>query len=407
MPRLYFDSTRYADLPLHHGRIPRWMAERMTVLSEAIVVATILEYGNSAITQRLSDPFWFQALGAAMGMDWHSSGITTSVMSALKKAVNRRFNEFGIYICGGKGKHSRKTPNELLALAECTGLNGNELVRASKLSAKVDNTALQDGFHIYLHSFIVTNRGEWTVIQQGMNDTNGMARRYHWHSIKVKSFVESPHTFIYGKNQGEILNLTDTAAQPTKAGILDIVKEDPPRMLQEIRGIVTPLYNDVCAKDINLKLLESTIALAHEKEVRDFESLLLLDGLGPRTLQSLALVSKIIYGTPSRFTDPARLSFADGGKERHPFPGNTKGYDETIHHLKVLVEKAKIRDNEKHEAIKNLTIIAQSLEKGFEPARDALDKIIERKRSDAYTYSGLTVFGKSPVPKRADQLKLF
>jgi len=407
MPRLYFDSTRYADLPLHHGRVPPWLAERLAALGEAIVEATILEYGNSAITQRLSDPFWFQTLGTVMGMDWHSSGLTTSVMGALKKAVNRRFNEFGIYICGGKGKHSRKTPDELLALAEHTGLNGTELVRSSKLSAKVDNTALQDGFQIYLHSFIVTNRGEWTVIQQGMNDTNGMARRYHWHSVKVKSFVESPHTFIYGKNQGEILNLTDSAAQPTKAGILDIVKEDPVRMLQEIRKIVMPSYNDVCAKDINVKLLESTIGLAHEKEVRDFESLLLLDGLGPRTLQSLALVSEIIYGTPSRFTDPARLSFADGGPDGYHFPGNIKVYDETIHDLKVLVEKAKIRDNEKHAAIKNLTMIAQNLEKGFEAAPDAFDKIIERERTKAYNSSDRTVFRKSKVPKRPDQLQLF
>jgi uncharacterized protein len=407
MPKLYFNPTRYADLPLHYGRVPPWLAERMAKLGGAIVDTIVLEYGKSAVLQRLSDPFWFQALGAVMGMDWHSSGITTSVMGALKKAINPRFNELGIYICGGKGKQSRKTPDELLALADRAGLNGNDLVRSSKLSAKVDNTAIQDGFQIYLHTFVVTDTGEWTVVQQGMNDSNGMARRYHWHSEKVKSFVENPHTFIYGINQGEILNLTDPDAHPTKAGILDITKERPTLMLPEIRKIVMPSHHDVRAEDVNLKRLGSILALAHEKEIRDFESLLLLDGLGPRTLQSLTLVSEVIHGTPSRFTDPARFSFAHGGKDGHPFPVPTKVYDETIHHLKVSVEKSKIGDTEKHEAIKNLTLIAQNLEKGFEPAPQSFDKVIDRERTDAYNYGGRTVFGKSQPPKGPQQLKLF
>jgi hypothetical protein len=407
MPKLYFNSTRYADLPLHYGHVPPWLAERMAKLGGAIVDAIVLEYGKSAVIQRLSDPFWFQALGAVMGMDWHSSGITTSVMGALKKAINPRFNELGIYICGGKGKHSRKTPEELLALADRTGLNGNELVRSSKLSAKVDNTAIQDGFQIYLHTFIVTNTGEWTVVQQGMNDATGMARRYHWHSEKVKSFIETPHTFIYGINQGEILNLTDAAALPTKAGILDITRESPTYILPEIRKIVMPSHHDVRAEDVNLKRLGSILALAHEKEIRDFESLLLLEGLGPRTLQSLTLVSEVIHGTPSRFTDPARFSFAHGGKDGHPFPVPTKVYDETIQQLKVSVEKARIGDTEKHEAIKNLTRIAQNLEKGFEPAPDAFNKVIDRERADAHKYGGRTVFGKSQPPKGPQQLKLF
>jgi hypothetical protein len=366
----------------------------------------VLEYGTTAVLQRLSDPFWFQALGSVMGMDWHSSGITTSVMGALKKVVNPRFNELGIYICGGKGKHSRKTPNELLTLADRTGLNGNELVRSSKLSAKVDNTAIQDGFQLYLHSFIVDNTGQWTVVQQGMNRNNGMARRYHWHSEKVNSFVENPHTFIYGKNQGQILNLTDSGAQVTKAGILEIAKEGP-RMLPEVRKIVMPSHHDVRAEDVNLKRLGSILALAHDRELRDFESLLLLEGLGPRTLQSLTLVSEVIHGTPSRFTDPARFSFAHGGKDGHPFPVPTQVYDETIHHLKVAVEKAKIGDTEKHEAIKNLTLIAQNLEKGFEPAPDAFNKVIEKERAESHKYGGRTVFGRSKPPKGPQQLNLF
>lgn len=407
MPRLNFSNTRYADLPLHYGQVPPWLAQRMAKSGGAIVEAIVLDYGKSAVLQRLSDPLWFQALGAVMGMDWHSSGITTSVMGALKKALNPRFNELGIYICGGKGKHSRKTPDELLALADRTGLNGNELVRSSRLSAKVDNTAIQDGFQIYLHSFVVMNTGEWTVVQQGMNESNGMARRYHWHSEKVKSFVETPHTFIYGINQGEILNLTDTEAKPTKTGILDIAKENPGYLLPEIRKIVMPRHHDVRADDVNLKRLGSVLALAHEKEVRDFESLLLLDGLGPRTLQSLTLVSEVIHGTPSRFTDPARFSFAHGGKDGHPFPVPTKVYDETIQQLKISVEKAKIGDSEKLDAIKNLTLISQQLEKGFEPDRQSFDKVIARERNDSYKYGGRTVFGKSKPPKGPQQLKLF
>ncbi|HEX6226640.1 MAG TPA: DUF763 domain-containing protein [Chryseolinea sp.] len=407
MPKLYFSNTRYADLPLHYGHVPQWLAQRMAKLGGAIVESIVLEYGKSALLQRLSDPFWFQALGAVMGMDWHSSGITTSVMGALKKAVNPQFNDLGIYICGGKGRHSRKTPEELMAVAERTALNGDDLVRSSKLSAKVDNTAIQDGYQIYLHTFVVTNTGEWTVVQQGMNTSNGMARRYHWHSPKVKSFVEHPHTFIYGVNQGQILNLTDAGAQPAKAAMLAIAREDPARMLPEIRKITMPSHHDVRAEDVDLKRLGSVLTLAHEAEIRDFESLLLLDGLGPRTLQSLTLVSEVIHGTPSRFTDPARFSFAHGGKDGHPFPVPTKVYDETIRHLKVSVEKAKIGDTEKHEAIKNLTLIAQNLEKGFEPVHHAFDTVIARERNDAHKYGGRTVFGKSQPPKDSQQLSLF
>lgn len=401
-------STRYADMPLHYGHVPIWLAQRMSLLGGAVIESIILEYGKSAVLSRLSDPFWFQAFGSVLGMDWHSSGVTTSVMGALKRAVNPRFNEFGIYICGGKGKHSRQTPDELIALADKTGLNGKELVRSSRLSAKVDNTAIQDGFQIYLHSFVVTNTGEWAVVQQGMNDATGMARRYHWHSEKVNSFVENPHTFIYGQNQGEILNLTDVQANEAKSGILEITKENPDRMFSEIQKMVMPSHHDVRAKDVNLKRLGSVLALAHEKELRDFESLLLLEGVGPRTIQSLALVSEVIHGTPSRFTDPARFSFAHGGKDGHPFPVPTKVYDETINILRTSVEKAKIGDTDKQEAIKSLTLIAQRMEKGFEPDAGSFDKVIAKERAESYKYGGRTVFGKSKPPRPASgQLDLF
>lgn len=407
MPKLYFNSTRHADLPLHYGHVPTWLAKRMTLLGGAVIESIILEYGKSAVLTRLSDPFWFQAFGSVLGMDWHSSGITTSVMGALKRSVNPKFNELGIYICGGKGKHSRQTPAELISLADRTGLNGDELVRSSRLSAKVDNTAVQDGFQVYLHTFVVTDTGEWVVVQQGMNDATGMARRYHWHSEKLSSFVEDPHTFIYGANQGEILNLADKQAASAKAAILDITKEDPARMLPEIRKIVMPSHHDVKAKDVNLKRLGSVLALAHEKELRDFESLLLLEGVGPRTIQSLALVSEVIHGTPSRFTDPARFSFAHGGKDGHPFPVPTKVYDETITILKTSVEKAKIGDTDKQQAIKNLTMIAQQMEKGFEPDPKSFDNVIEKERAESYKYLGRTVFGKSKPPKGPQQLELF
>jgi hypothetical protein len=408
MPKLYFNSnTRYADLPLHYGKVPPWLAQRMTLLGGAIIESIVLEYGKSAVLSRLSDPFWFQAFGCALGMDWHSSGITTSVMGSLKVAVNPKFKELGIYICGGKGKHSRKTPDELLLLADRTGLNGTELVRSSKLSAKVDNTAIQDGFQLYLHSFIVTDEGEWAVVQQGMNDATGMARRYHWHSEKINSFVENPHTFIYGQNQGAILNLVDIEAASAKTGILNIVKERPALIMPEIQKIVMPRHHEVRASNVNLKRLGAVLALAHESDLHNFESLLLLEGVGPRTIQSLALVSEVIHGTPSRFSDPARFSFAHGGKDGHPFPVPTKVYDETIHILRTSVEKAKLGDNDKQQAIKNLTIAAQQMEKGFEPDANAFDKVIAKERAESYKYGGRTVFGKAKPPKDDGQLNLF
>ena len=407
MPKLHFNNVRSADLPLHYGQVPPWLAQRMSLLGGAIVESIVLEYGKGAVLSRLSDPFWFQAFGCVLGMDWQSSGITTSVMGALKRAVNPKFKDLGIYICGGKGRHSRQTPLELMQLADKTGLDGDALVRSSKLTAKVDNTAIQDGFQLYLHTFVVSDTGEWTVVQQGMNDANGMARRYHWHSEKVKSFVETPHTFIYGKNQGEILNMTDVDAARAKTSMLEIVKEKPSVMLPEIQRIVMPSHHDVRAKDVNLKRLGSVLNLAQDRSLLDFESLLLLEGVGPRTIQSLALVSEVIYGAPSRFTDPARFSFAHGGKDGHPFPVPTKVYDETINILKTSVEKAKIGDADKQAAIKSLTVVAQRMEKDFEPDAGAFDKVIAQERAESYKHGGRTVFGKAKPPADKDQLKLF
>jgi hypothetical protein len=405
MPKLYFDQQRYADLPLHYGKVPYWLAERMSRLGGAIIESIALEYGRKEVMSRMSDPLWFQALGCVLGMDWHSSGITTSVMGALKRAINPKFNELGIYICGGKGHHSRQTPAELIALADKTGLNGTELVRSSKLSAKVDNNAIQDGFQIYLHTFVVSRDGDWAVVQQGMNDGSGMARRYHWNSELLKSYVEEPHSFIYGFNQGEILNLTHKNAAPTKSAILEMVKESPEVIISEARKIVMPSHHDVREEDVDLKRLGSILALAHEREVKDFESLLLLEGVGPRAIQSLTLVSEIIHGTPSRFTDPARFSFAHGGKDGHPFPVPTKTYDQSIHVLKTALEKAKLGNTDKKEAIKNLTLAAQAIEKDFVPNANFY-KVIEQEKRDSYKYGGRTVFGKAKPPS-GEQLRLF
>ncbi len=394
-----------ADLPLHGGYVPIWLAERMAKLGLAIVQNILLDYGKDDLLRRLSDPFWFQSMGAVMGMDWHSSGITTSVMGALKRTVNPHSKELGIYICGGKGKHSRQTPDELIRISDKTGLDGNYLVRCSKLSAKVDNTAIQDGFQLYTHNFILSDTGKWTVIQQGMSDASSTARRYHWHSDSLTSFVDDPHTSIYGKNTGLILNMADKQADSSRKGIMQIASEKPEYMLKEINKLVLPSHHDVRSKDVDLKRLGAVLWLAHEKNPADFEDLLLLQGLGPRTLQSLVLVSEVIHGTPSRFKDPARFSFAHGGKDGHPFPVPTKVYDETIATLQNAVYKAKLGQSETTEAIKRLTRIAQDAERDFIPNAN-FDKVIEEERKNSYKYGGRTVTGwvKPPVEK---QLKLF
>ena len=405
-----------ADLPLHGGRVPPWLFKRMSKLGGAVIEYIVQEYGSSEVIRRISNPYWFQSLGAAMGMDWHSSGITTSVMGALKKAVNPISHETGLYITGGRGKYSRQTPDELLRVADKTGLNGNQLVKSSKLSAKIDNTAIQDGFQLYLHNFILTSKGEWAVIQQGMNDSTGMARRYHWHSQKVKSFVEEPHSSICGKNMGQILNLTDKNAKPSREGIISISHENPQKMLKEIQKLTMPAHHNVQPEDFDLKRLGAILALTYEGLYKDFESLLLVRGLGPKTLRSLTLVSEVIHGTPSRFKDPARFSFAHGGKDGHPYPVQTKVYDETITELKNALDRSKIGFSDKKQAFKNLSKISRDLEKGFSPDKRDYDKFISKEREESYLYGGRTAYGKSKLPKKQGinkdnsgprQLKLF
>lgn len=395
-----------ADLTIYGGAIPTWLFDRMTQLCLPVVESIVAEYGQKEFLRRLSDPFWFQSFGAVIGMDWNSSGVTTAVMAALKKSLNPHSKELGLYVCGGKGKQSLKTPNELISVGNRTGLDGDYLSRCSKLSAKVDNTAVQDGYQLYLHSFVVSDKGDWSVIQQGMkSDNSASARRYHWNSGNIKSFVEEPHTAICGENGGEILNLVDKNALPTQEGIMAIAKEDVMKILQEIPYMKLPTYCDVRSGDVDLKRLGSVLWLAQETETNNFEDLLLLKGLGPRTVQSLALVSEVIHGTPSRFSDPARFSFAHGGKNSKPFPVPTHVYDETIATLKSSVEKAKIGETDKHKAIQKLHKLAEKAEKNFTP-NDNFEAVLEKERRDSHKYGGRTLEGFVKPPQKS-QLGLF
>ncbi|MTI19620.1 DUF763 domain-containing protein [Fulvivirga sp. RKSG066] len=395
----------FSDMPLHGGKVPFWLADRMKQLGTAITEAIVAEYGEKAFLDKLSDPLWFQSFGCVLGMDWHSSGITTSVMGALKKGLNPIAHDLGIYICGGRGKHSLQTPDELTKLAERTGQNPDTLVRHSKLTAKIDNTAIQDGYQLYLHNFVITKSGHWAVIQQGMNQTNGMARRYHWNSSTLNSFLKEPHAAVCGQNHGELLNLTAIGAEKTQHGILDI-SHDTALSTTEIRKILMPKRHYVAESDVNMKRLGGVLTLCKEQETKTFEDLLLLQGLGPRTLQSLTLVSEVIHGTPSRFEDPARFSFAHGGKDGHPFPVPLKVYDETISTLRQAVDKSKIGYSDKGKAMKSLHRFAKDYENSFQPGKGSLKKLIAHERQQSYKYGGRTVFGKAKRPGE-QQLSLF
>ena len=392
-----------ADLPLHGGRVPRWLAERMTKLGTAITESIVRDYGASAFLSRLSDPFWFQALGAVMGMDWHSSGITTSVMGALKRGLAPRANELGIYICGGRGRFSRNTPQELRSIAERRGFDGEALVRTSRLTARIDNNAIADGFQIYLHSFVVTARGEWAVVQQGLNDRSGMARRYHWHSAAVRDFVTEPHTAIVGANQGTIMNLVDAQAKPAQTALLNIAHEKPEKTLAEARHLRMPSHHDVRAENIDLTRLGAVLAVAYERELHDFAELLLLEKLGPRTLQSLALIAEVVHGAPSRFNDPARFSFAHGGKDRHPFPVPLKTYDESLNWLRSSLDAAKLDSKDKLAGFRRLERFVRAVESDLRPEAD-FDAAIVHENSISRSLDGRSVFDDPPRPK---QLSLF
>ncbi|MGD9913814.1 MAG: DUF763 domain-containing protein, partial [Rhizobiaceae bacterium] len=374
--------TGSADLPLHGGRVPIWLAERMARLGAVMCEAIVHHYGRDELLARLAHPFWFQSFGAVMGMDWHSSGITTSVIGALKRGLQPLSRELGLHVCGGRGAHSRKTPHELIAIGDRVGFDGQRLARASRLVAKVDSAAVQDGFDLYLHGFIVADDGHWVVVQQGMNDTTSTARRYHWLGQGLASFVDQPHAAIEGENQGEIANLTDRRAEASRSGQLDLLhSEGTARILREFAAIeragappqkpaeqpllphlVMPAHHDVRESDVIMRRLHGNIAAAVERAPEDFSELLLTPGVGARTVQALAMVAEVVHGAPHRFADPGRFSLAHGGKDRHPFPVPLKVYDETIGVLKSAASKARLGREEELGAIRRLDSQAQLME---------------------------------------------
>ena len=395
-----------ADLPLHGGRVPQWLAERMTKLGTAITETIVSDYGTSAFLSRLSDPFWFQALGSVMGMDWHSSGITTSVMGALKRGLAPRAGELGIYICGGRGKFSRNTPAELRLIAERRGFDGEALVRTSRLTARIDNNAIADGFQIYLHSFVVASDGEWAVVQQGLNDRSGMARRYHWHSSSVRDFVAAPHTGIVGENQGTIMNLVDSQAKPAQTALLEIAREHPEKTLIAARHLRMPAHHEVRKSNVDMKRLGAVLAVAYERDLHNFAELLLLENLGPRTLQSLALIAEVVHGAPSRFSDPARFSFAHGGKDRHPFPVPLKTYDESLNFLRTSLDRAKVGDKDRLDGLRRLERFSRAVETQLQPEAD-FDAVIAYENRISPSLDGRSVFDDKRRKPNSRQQRLF
>ena len=377
----------------------------MAALGAVICQAIVQNYGRDELLRRLAHPFWFQSFGAVMGMDWHSSGVTTSVIGALKRGLAPLETELGIHVCGGRGKHSRRTPAELTAIGERVGLDAVALVRASRLVAKVDSAAVQDGFDLYLHGFFVTDDGHWAVVQQGMNGDKRQARRYHWHSEAVISFVDEPHSAIDGPGQGNIINLTDRRAVSSRSAQLDLLANlGPERIVREFRALtaqevrqptlphlIMPAHHDVRSSDVFTRRLHGTLAAAAERGPVDFPELLLSPGIGARTIQSLAMVAEVLHGAPYRFQDPARFSLAHGGKDRHPYPVPIRVYDETIRVLKSAVQKAKLGHGEQLQALKRLDDQARHLEQtAIGPSFDAF-VAGERLRSAAF--DGRSVFG--------------
>ena len=409
-----------ADLPLHYGRVPRWLGERMTKLGAVITQAIVVEHGRDEFLRRLANPFWFQSFGAVMGMDWHSSGITTSVIGALKRGLAPLSGELGLHVCGGRGAHSRKTPDELVAIGGRVGFDGGALARASRLVAKVDNAAVQDGFDLYLHDFIVADDGRWVVIQQGMNGERRQARRYHWLSEGFTSFVDDPHAAIDGRGQGPIVNLADRRAQTSRRKQLDLLKDIGPdgvaRQVADLEGyradaepepaqlplphLVMPTHHDVRAEDIVGRRLRGNLAAAADAAPRDFTELLLVPGVGPRTVRALAQVAEVLHGAPCRFTDPARFSIAHGGKDRHPYPVPLKVYDRTIGVMKSAVMKARLGQSEELAAIRRLDALARNLEAST--AGPSVEAVIAEERARSHAFGGRSVFGDEPRPGMQD-----
>ena len=400
-----------ADLPLHHGRVPAWLGQRMARLGAVIAEAIVLEYGRDEFLRRLAHPFWFQSFGAVMGMDWHSSGITTSVIGALKRGLAPIAGELGLHVCGGRGSHSRQTPSSWRPSASASALMARRWRRPAVSSPRWTAPRVQDGFDLYLHGFIVADDGHWVVVQQGMNGGSRLARRYHWLSEGLKNFVDSPHAAIDGENQGQIVNLTDRRAEPSRTRQLDLLRDlGPDGILREtaaIEGIkeappaqpllphlVMPEHHDVRPKDVMLRRLHGALAAAADAGPKDFADLLLVPGVGARTVRSLALVAEVVHGAPCRFDDPARFSLAHGGKDRHPFPVPSKVYDQTIDVLKSAVAKAKLGNDDRLAALRRLDAQARRVERSV--SGPSLPEFLDEERRRSHDYGGRSVFGWEP-----------
>ena len=379
-------------LPLHFGKMPSWFTERMGLMGNAIVESVVDNYGKSEVLTRMSDPNWFQALGAVMGMQWNSSGVTAAVLGSLKPQINPKANDLGLYILGGKGKYGWSVPGQVRRISDKHNLNGDELAKSSQLTSRVDNNAVQDGYNLYQQYFIVTDEGEWTSITQGMNKNTRRARRYHWHSPTVKSFVETPHTGIVGEKGQPVLNLTDSKADMLRTNMVGLTKEKPSEVLGHYKDIVMPNRHDVREQDVNMTRLGSVLNMAYNSDIENFEDLVMMKGVGPRTLKSLAMVSEVVHGDPSRFEDPARFSFAIGGKDGRPHPIDTKAMDETIDMLQTSVDKSKLGDKDKSRAIKRLHRACVENEKGASPI-SFLEDLIEYEWDHAEKTGGKTFMG--------------
>jgi hypothetical protein len=352
-----------ANLPLHYGHAPRWLFEHMTRLSAEIARWIVIEHGTVELFRRLSDPIWFQAFGAVIGMDWHSSGITTVICGALKQGLQEYQPELGLVVAGGKGRASRQTPAELTAAGEWLGLDPAPFVQTSRLVAKVDNNALQDGYQIYHHVFLLDCAGHWAVVQQGMNETKGYARRYHWFSDDLRSFVSDPHTAIAAEATGEVWNLVAHESATAREITAALAREQPEKVVAELtklRELTLPAHHDIQGADVDPKRLYRILLKTYEHQPEDFVTLLEMEGVGARTLRALSLVGELVHGAPVSIKDPARFAFAHGGKDHHPYPVDRKTYDQSIQILHNAVERAKIGQREQMDALKRLTLWAET-----------------------------------------------
>jgi len=358
-------KTGLAELPLHGGKAPGWLVKRMVKLANCIVAVILEEYGCDVFLKRLSDPYWFQALGCVLGYDWHSSGVTTVLTGVLKSAIDPL--EFGLAVCGGKGRASKRAPSEIISAGEILGLSTSkidELIYASRMSAKVDNSALQDGYQLYHHAFFLTEKGRWIVIQQGMNVDNRTARRYHWFSEHLRDFVVEPHSAIISEDKSRFaLNMTARESESCRKTSVDIARENPrkiARMLGSLKQEKQRILDEWMPKvsedetyrirkilSMPLRINWKAVSRAYEFQPRNYEELLSIRGIGPATVRGLALISELIYGEEPSWRDPVKYSFAYGGKDGVPFPVDRKAMDESIKVLRDAVENAKIGKNEK------------------------------------------------------------